>query len=237
MKFIYIKSYLSGALLFLIITGIILIRSNGNAFISANSTGQANSESILIIDAGHGGADGGAVAKNGTRESIINLSIALKLESLCKLFGLNPIMTRTSEELDYPSDANSISIKKRWDQNRRLELINSFQNAILISIHQNKYPDSRPSGPEVLYAPNNESKLLGELTHKLLNDTLCSHNRRVASPIADNIYLMNNAKCPAILVECGFISNEAELSLLLNENYQKKIASVIFSSYISYINQ
>ncbi len=237
MKFIYIKSSLSAALLFLIITGIILIRVNGNAYISANNISNVNPEPVLIIDAGHGGADGGAVAKDGTRESIINLSIASKLESLCKLFGVNPIMTRISEELDYPSDANSIALKKRWDQNRRLELINSFQNAILISIHQNKYPDSRPSGPQVLYAPNDDSKALGELTHNMLNDTLCSHNRRVASPIADNIYLINKAKCPAILVECGFISNESELYLLLNDNYQKQIASVIFSSYISYINQ
>lgn len=236
MKYIYIKSSLSAALLFLVITGIILMKGNGSAYISTINSNNGHNASVLIIDAGHGGTDGGAVANDGTKESAINLSVALKLESLSKLFGINSVMTRRGEELDYPSDANTIALKKRWDQNRRLEIINSFQNAILISIHQNKYPDPRPSGPQVLYAPNDKSRLFGEITHNMLNDALCSHNRRVASPIADNIYLINNAKCPAILVECGFISNVGELAQLLNENYQKKIASVIFSSYISYIN-
>lgn len=234
MKWIYIKSFLSAALLFSIIAVIIISGKNNKSQAVDTVLNDNKPNYVLIIDAGHGGADGGAVASDGTQESIINLSIALKIDALSRLFGINTLMTRSSEELNYPDEVSSISSKKHWDQKRRLEIINSTNDAFFLSIHQNKYPDARPSGPQVLYAHDDASKSWGELTHSLLNEKLCSHNRRLASPIQDNIYLMNNAKCPAILVECGFISNPDELAKLLSEQYQIKIAAVILSSFISY---
>ncbi|MDD6189012.1 MAG: N-acetylmuramoyl-L-alanine amidase [Clostridiales bacterium] len=190
--------------------------------------------STLIIDAGHGGADGGAVAKDGSKESEINLAVAQKLEALSGLFGIPSIMTRTSEELDYPQGADSIRAKKVADQKARVELINSTPNAILISIHQNLYPSPSPSGAQALYAKTQGSKELAEMIQSSLIFCLDADNKRVASQISNDIYLMKSVDCPAVLIECGFISNPAELALLKDSEYQRKIASIIISSYIQF---
>lgn len=220
------------ALLFCFIAGIIIIGTDEvetRPVLSEQAT-----STCLIIDPGHGGADGGAVASDGTRESVINLAIALRLDSLARFCGVQSLLTRSSEDLPYPESEDSIAKMKRWDQHRRLELINSTDKAILISIHQNKYPDPRPFGPQVLYGSVSGSNELGLKCHELLNLYLCPENRRVASPASDNIYLMKNAACPAILVECGFISNSQELSQLQQDNYQKKLAAIILAAYLCY---
>lgn len=219
-------------LLFCLATGIILLYGGDKE--SVPSISMSYDLPTLIIDPGHGGADGGAVAADGTKESVINLDISLKIKSLSDLLGLNSVIIRESEDLPYPEDATTIAAKKRWDQNRRLELINSTANGVLLSIHQNFYPDSRPSGAQVLYGAIEGSRQLGEICHEALNSSLCPDNRRVAAPISDKIFLMKNAKCPAILVECGFMSNPDELSKLLSGDYQKKIAMILIDSYLAY---
>ncbi len=227
--------YIAAALLFCLLTGIIIgVQTADDEAITVSK--ESNASRILIIDAGHGGADGGAVAADGTAESSINLSIALKLNSLAKIFGIQTMMTRENEELPYPQNAATIAEKKRWDQHTRLEMINSAENAVLISIHQNKYPDSRPFGPQVLYGKISGSDALGTLCHELLNSSLCPENRRLAAPASDNIYLMKNALCPAILVECGFISNPSELQKLLDDCYQRKLVCILLASYLCYIS-
>lgn len=193
--------------------------------------------STLIIDAGHGGADGGAVAKDGSKESEINLAVAQKLDALSGLFGIHSIMTRTSEELDYPQGADSIRAKKVADQKARVELINSTPNAILISIHQNLYPSPSPSGAQALYSKTQGSKELAEMIQSSLVFCLDADNKRVASQISNDIYLMKSVDCPAVLVECGFISNPAELALLKDSGYQRKIASIIISSYTQFTSE
>ena len=189
---------------------------------------------ILIIDAGHGGLDGGASSADGMLESTINLAVAQRLEFLAQLFGVKTVMTRTTEGLDYPESAKTVREKKNWDQKTRAELISSIPNAVLISIHQNTYPDPRPHGSQVLYGPAQGSQELGELAHNLLIEMLNPENRRVAEPISDKIYLMRKAQCPAILVECGFMSNAQENTLLSDDEYQTKLAMVLLASYLSY---
>lgn len=225
----------AAALLFLLITGIILSGSNEEILAVANIS-PAGSGPVLIIDAGHGGTDGGAVAANGITESSINLAVSQKLEAAAKLFGIQTVMTRSSEALNYPEEAESIHEKKVWDQQSRAELINSIPNAVLISIHQNTYPDPRPSGPQVLYGRVSGAEILGELAQTALTENVAPENRRLAAPISENIYLMKSSNCPAILVECGFISNEKELNLLLDDSYQCKLAAILLSSYIQYMN-
>ena len=219
-------------LLFCLVTGIILLC--GGAEENVASASVADDVPTLIIDPGHGGADGGAVAADGTKESLINLEISLKMKSLSDLLGIKSVIIRESEDLPYPEDTATIAAKKRWDQNRRLELINSTPNCLLLSIHQNYYPDPRPSGAQVLYGAVEGSQQLGELCHEALNSSLCPDNRRVAAPISDKIFLMKNAKCPAILVECGFMSNSDELGKLLSGDYQIKIALILVNSYLAY---
>lgn len=218
-------------LLFCIATGIILLKEASGKE-AAESFLPMEQQAVLIIDPGHGGADGGAVAADGTKESELNLQISMKIKSLSDLLGIKSVIIRETEELPYPESAGTIAEKKVWDQHRRLQLINFYDEAVLISVHQNFYPDSRPAGPQVLYSDMPEAKALGEICHDLLNSNLCPQNRRVASPASDKIYLMKNAKCPAILVECGFLSNPSELQLLKDNTYQKKLAAIILASYI-----
>ena len=215
------------ALLFLLVTAIIV---SAIPVAAAEASG-ASSEPVLIIDPGHGGLDGGAVAPDGTKESDVNLAISLKLRELCLLFGIACAMTRDADTLPYPPELSGIREKKIWDQHRRAEQINAFDDAVLISIHQNNYPDARPGGTQVLYAVGEPSARFGELTHELLRCCLCPENRRVPAPARDSIYLMQKVRCPAILVECGFLSNPAELSLLKSPEYQTGIAVILLAGF------
>lgn len=194
-------------------------------------------ERVLIIDAGHGGEDGGAQSDKGVLESDVNLEIALRMEALARFCGVPTRMTRTSREIDYPAQLSKTAQRKAYDQKQRVELIHSTPNAVLISIHQNKYPDPRPRGPQVLYAQGEDSKGLGELAHALLSQTLYPENRRVAAPISREIYLMRAAQCPAVLAECGFLSNPTEASLLVQPDYQTKIATVLLCAYLQYFEE
>ncbi len=186
---------------------------------------------VLIIDPGHGGADGGAVSDSGTIESAINLEIALKLEQILGLFGVNFVLTRTTETIDYPESAETLREKKVYDQHQRVELVNSYSQAVLISIHQNKYTTSSPSGAQVFYAPTNGSMELAVSMEGVLSNVLQPENVRSTTQIADSIYLMNSIRCPAILIECGFLSNPAEAELLTTDAYQTKLAAGIASGY------
>lgn len=198
-------------------------------------TAGAEPARVLIIDAGHGGEDGGATtAAEGVPESGINLAIACKLEALAGLFGVETVMTRESQDISYPESAATTAQRKQSDQKARIELINAQENAVLISIHQNYYPDARPSGCQVFYGKPEGSRELGELAHKNMTEALCPSSRRVAAPISEDIYLMRAAKCTSILVECGFLSNPNEAALLLTDDYQLKISALLLASYLQY---
>lgn len=224
------------ALLFLSFTAIMVKQGRG-AQPLAVSAPAVSAGPTLIIDAGHGGSDGGAVsAVNGRTESGINLDIALKTRELCRLFGIAPVMTRSSETLDYPQEMDSLHKKKVWDQKTRAAQINAVSNALLLSIHQNNYPDARPSGSQVLYGTADGSQEFAKLTHDNLTRYLCPENRRVAAPISEKVYLFQQIRCPAILVECGFLSNPGEAEKLASPSYQSTIAVVLFASCLQYIS-
>ena len=189
---------------------------------------------VLIIDAGHGGADGGAVAADGTTESVINLEICLKMRDICALFGIDPVLTRETEDIDYPQSADTISKMKKADTRARCDLINSFDNAVLISIHQNKFPSSKASGLQALYAKTDGSAAFADIIRNGSVKQLGEDNVRVSAKIKDSVYLMNNISCTAVLVECGFISNSGDLNNLENSNYKTKLAYVFISSYLEY---
>ena len=212
------------------------IVSGCTVFSSAKRVSKAQNP-ILVIDPGHGGEDGGAVAADGTKESEINLAVALKMEALCGLLGVNSVMTRESEILDYPKSANTIRAKKIADQKARIELINSTPNAVLISVHQNTYPNAKPSGGQALYGNADGSQVLAELIQDNISMNIDADNNRGAAKISDDIYLMKKADCPAVLVECGFISNPTELEMLKTEEYQTKLAAVFVASYTQFISE
>ena len=189
-------------------------------------------DECLIIDPGHGGIDGGALSFAGDKESDINLAIALKLAKISDLYGIKYYMTR--EDDSFRTDAQSYN--EREDLEHRVSIINSKLNAVLISIHQNCFPTSQPSGAQVLFADNNSSKLLGNICHNNIVSNLQPTNRRVAEPAPKKLYITSNAKCPAILVECGFMSNQGDIQNLKNEKYQIKLSALLLASYIQFRN-
>ena len=216
------------------IVGILTIISALSVFVfdpTQEASGTLSSDHVLIIDPGHGGEDGGAVAADGTLEAEMNLAIAQKLQGLASFCGMHTVMTRTGDHINYPADAETIAARKTADQKQRVSLINSISNGFLISVHQNWYPTSEPHGAQVLYARNYESEAFGTLMHARLIEALDPENRRVAATISEDIYLMRNAQCPAVLVECGFLSNPDELMRLKNTDYQVKLGLLMLSTY------
>ena len=191
-------------------------------------------QTMLVLDAGHGGEDGGAVSGGGVAESGINLQITRRLYEILRFLGHPAVMTRTGDDAIYDDSASTLREKKVSDLKNRTALANGTPNGMLISIHQNCYPDRKPSGAQVLYAASDGSDALGTQMHDNLVAYLDPQNRRVAAPISDKIYLMREVKCPAVLVECGFLSNESECAKLKDGGYQTKLAAVIIASYLQY---
>ena len=190
----------------------------------------ARDDKVLIIDAGHGGIDGGAIGVDGSKESDINLAIALKLRAIAVFYGLDSRMTRQDDSTLSSTDSYS----EHSDLEERLRFAVEATSPVLISIHQNSYPTSQPSGSQVIYALSEESERLGKITHGNLISTLEPENRRVAEPATSRIFILSNADFPAILVECGFISSFVDIEKLTNDQYQSKIAGVILASYIQF---
>ncbi|MDR2421472.1 MAG: N-acetylmuramoyl-L-alanine amidase [Oscillospiraceae bacterium] len=186
----------------------------------------------LVIDAGHGGEDGGAVSPSGLTESSVNLDVAARIDCLAAFFGVRTTMTRESEDIAYPDTADTTRKRKAEDQKARLRKIRSAPNAVLISIHQNSYPDPDPSGAQALYAPTEGSLGLAERLQELLVASLDTSNRRAASEIQDTILLMNSVSCPAVLVECAFLSNPREEALLRTDSYRLSLATVITAGFL-----
>ena len=189
---------------------------------------------VPVIDAGHGGADGGAVSLSGALESEINLDIALKMEQIFAFYGVPPVMTRRSNEINYSKNSKTIREKKVEDQKNRVKLVNSTDNPVLISIHQNTYGSGTISGAQVFYAATDASREFALSMQQILTTSLDMTNPRMIVKAPKNIYLMANINCPAILIECGFLSNKVEDALLQTESYRLKIAATIAAGYLNF---
>ena len=188
----------------------------------------------VIIDAGHGGFDGGAVAKDGTVEKEINLSIAKKVKQILLFNGYNVIMTRNSDVATNSLDG-SIASKKKSDLKNRLELMNKHKSAVYVSIHLNKFTTSAAYGAQVFYSKNfEEAKELGQSIQNSIVSLLQKDNKRAIKQGTKSTYLLYNATVPAVIVECGFLSNNAELEMLKDKTYQSKMAFAVSSGIINY---
>ena len=211
----------------------------GNLIFSSENGGFLNTSAedekiTVVIDPGHGGRDGGAVGEDGTLEKELNLAVALKLKAVLESADIRVIMTRETDiELASPDSSH----KKADDLKARLQLARDQQNAIFISIHMNKFPVEKYRGLQVYYSENNpESLTLAQTVQDTVQDSLQNTSDRKVKPAGDSIYLMKNLEIPAILVECGFLSNEAERELLKDEDYQKKLALCLAAALLTYIS-
>ena len=187
----------------------------------------------LILDAGHGGEDGGAVSVTGIPESKINLSIVLRTEDLLGLYGICPILTRHDNRSLHDSTAVTLREKKRSDLENRLEAVERVEGGVLLSIHQNTYPDNQYHGAQVFFAPTSMSYELAEHLQSTIVQILQPDNTRACKPVPDTVYLMNHVTCPAVLLECGFLTNPGEEALLKDPSYQTKLAAVIASAWLT----
>lgn len=183
-------------------------------------------ERVWVVDPGHGGEDGGAVSITGVPESGINLAIAKRLDALLGFYGEHCYLMREEDISLHDPEAQTLREKKVSDLHNRAETVQELEGAILVSIHQNMFPQSRYHGSQVFYAPTQGSQALAEALQTALQTHLQPDNSRQAKPIGDNVYLMNHVDCPAVLVECGFLSNPEEEAQLRREDYQTKLAAV-----------
>ncbi len=210
----------------------LVIREYNN--ISVNTFAEKKRTLTLVIDAGHGGTDGGAVSVSGKTESKINLAIAQKLDALAGFFGVTTIMTRSTEEIDYPESCDTIRAKKVYDQKSRVSLINETPGAVLVSIHQNNYTVKSASGAQIFYKSNTISADFASATEEKFENFFPNMKIRASKTIADDIYLFKNISCPAIMAECGFLSNPAEDLLLADDAYRMKLALTLMTGYLDY---
>ncbi len=207
-----------------------------NEFLQASSNNNVFTENnVIILDAGHGGEDGGAVGVGGIIEKDINLSITLKIGRFLRLLGYDTVFTRTTDIMTCDDGLNSQREKKVSDIKNRLALLENTDCLCFISIHQNIFGgDVR--GAQIFYSGNNpESKALAESLQSGIISMLQPENKRVIKQATDDIYILYHTKKVAVLAECGFISNSSEAALLNDDTYQNKMAFSITFSAIGYL--
>lgn len=201
----------------------------------SESSGRTKSgELTVVIDAGHGGDDPGKIGVNQAEEKDINLAIANKLKKNLSHQGIRVVMTRENESGLYSSGSKN---KKREDMNKRVEIINSANADLTVSIHQNSFTDGQYKGAQVFYYTGSEE---GELLAETLQDSLIENadreNHRVAKANSD-YFILKNAKVPTVIVECGFLSNAEEAQKLCDDAYQEKIAWAVHLGILRYLNE
>ena len=199
-----------------------------------SQSSRVNRHTCIILDAGHGGMDGGAVSCTGHPESGINLEIALRIEALFELMGYDTKMIRR-EDVSVHTKGETIAEKKISDLKERVRIVNETPGGVLVSIHQNTFQDSKYSGAQVFYAETDSSRELAERVQQMLSYSLDPMNRRKCKP-GKGVYLMEHIKCTGILIECGFLSNMEEESRLRDAQYQKKLSASIVSAVCGAIN-
>jgi len=221
----------------LMMAGILFL---GNSFLERAEQEQAVSamvdgknSPVVVIDAGHGGKDPGKVGVNDALEKDINLQIALRLKSILEQNDVMVVLTR-EEDKDLASE-QAVS-RKNEDLRARANLISETSPVVMVSIHQNSYPEEDVDGAQVFYYSGSDSgKVLGTMIQNRLKKEIDDGNHRVAKANKD-YYLLKKAACPAVIVECGFLSNPTEAALLVMQEYQEKLAFAVHLGIMEYIN-
>ncbi len=194
----------------------------------------------FVIDPGHGGEDAGAIADDNTLEKDLNLDIATLLYTILRLNCSDAVLTRTDDLLLYDKYGdleNYTGQKKVYDLKNRLRIAEEKENSIYVGIHINKFPSKQYSGLQVYYSHGTKiSKNIAEDIRSLVATHLQPTNKRQIKGATSSIYILHNAKIPAVLIECGFLSNDEELELLKSKDYQKKLALNLFVSLSKYDN-
>ncbi len=221
-------------LLYTVSITLLVSEGRSESYLTAFAEG---SKRTVIIDAGHGGEDSGAVARNGVYEKDLNLEIAFKLGEYLTSSGHNVVYTRTDDRLLYTEEENIKGLRKINDLKNRVKLANSYEDAIFISIHMNSFGMESCSGLQVYYSAKSEdSRSLAESVQDEVVKRLQPQNRRKVK-IGNDIHVLENSNNPAILIECGFLSNASECEKLCEKEYQKELSFAILCGIIEYIGK
>ncbi len=213
----------------LLLVGMFPVGRESARLVAARNSVQEN---VVVIDAGHGGEDPGKVGVHKEEEKVINLQIAKLLQKKLEAAGIEVVMTRETDEDLADADASN---KKQQSLRRRCELVDSVQPACVVSIHQNSFTDANVKGAQVFYYSNSDDgRQLAEILQRHLVEGLDPENHRKAKG-NDSYYLLKKTTRPTVIVECGFLSNPAEATLLSSEEYQDKVAEAIFQGILEYL--
>ncbi len=195
------------------------------------------SEPLIILDAGHGGIDGGCTSADGIPEKGINLSIMLRLRDILEVFGYDVKVTRDSDRSIHDDGTEGIAAQKSSDMDNRLEIFNSSDDAVCISIHQNQFPESEYSGAQMFYSNSNKSsERLAQALQDSFHSNLQPENNREIKLCGKELFLCYFSKNPTVMAECGFLSNPDEAELLNTEDYQEKTALTLFCGINNFVN-
>ena len=219
--------------LFVIFAAVLWQGSTVNA--SKNLSLEQGRGFVLVIDPGHGGMDGGAVSSGGTVEAQINLAIGLRMEEAAQLLGVETVMTRREDVDLHDENAGTVRQQKTSDLKNRVAQVNRISGGILVSLHQNSLPQV-PSvhGAQVFYGEAEGSRELAETVQTALNTTVNDRVKEVKAA-GSAVYLLEHAEVPAILVECGFLSNQDETVMLNTEKHQTRLALTILTAVLSHV--
>jgi N-acetylmuramoyl-L-alanine amidase len=237
----YAKSFALEFAIFCIIAALIslifIIPMLNFSFPLPSNAVSSQSEITIVLDAGHGGEDGGCEG-NGLIEKDLNLDIVMRLSALLKEQGIQVVLTRETDVLLYDVNSDYQGQKKAQDVRKRLEIAKSQENPILVSIHMNYFAQTQYSGLQVWYSKNDtRSEILANLIQSNVKNELQPSNKRVTKQATSSIFLLHNASFPAILIECGFLSNPQEAAKLSNEEYRQELSRAIFRAIMEYISQ
>lgn len=203
---------------------------------SVSADAKAPKYTTVIIDAGHGGEDGGTSSTTGLVEKDVNLDIAEKLAEMLRASGINVVMTREDDRLLYDRNVDFHGRKKKLDMAARLAVMENCESAVFISIHMNSYTSPQYSGLQVWYSQNHtESEVLASIIQSSNKTLLQPENERKIKGATSAIFLLDKATCPAVLVECGFLSNQAEAAKFETSEYRQRVALLLCSSILEFL--
>lgn len=224
--------FAGGVLTFFAVIGIISLKQWETPWKTVHGT--ITYEPQVVIDPGHGGMDSGAVSASGIKEKDLNLAIAQKTRMLMKLTGIETVMTRDSDiSLNYEEGA-AVRKNKQADLRARADVAQRFPKSDFISIHMNKFEQSQYSGAQVFYGTNPQSQQMAQQLQDAFRQVLNPGNDRKIKPAPDSVYIMKKITAPAVIAECGFLSNPQEAEQLAQDDYQTKAALAIVGAYLQY---
>lgn len=209
-----------------------------NGAIPVSVTDMGNETPVIVLDAGHGGIDGGCSSAEGVPEKGINLDILLRLRDMLEAVGYDVRVTRDTDRSIHDEGTEGIAAQKSSDMDNRLAIFNENRNAVCISIHQNQFTDPKYSGAQMFYSGSNStSEVLAGMLQDRFRSLLQPDNDREIKLCGKELFLCYYSDNPTVMAECGFLSNPEEAALLNTEEYRGKVAFTLFSGISDFINR